>query len=235
LIIEFEATVALKQWNALTSIVRESEKFINSTAFNRLMDCIVTFEMPDEHRAIAIKVSPRRNSVLECWPNLVNQRMLEIIRRAGEVPPAVSDQLSAYYHFLFTFALAAAKSEDSARLPEVSQKWPGAYYDMAESVVDEFLHSAGDMSDPKPRSDGDVSPGDSLPAVSWPFDPFTEEQEYLYLAKCSFNQAMDFYSAEDDQACLQWAEKAIRLAGSVRSTEGEKLVSLFQKRLGGLF
>lgn len=235
MIIEFEATVALKQWSAISSVVRESEKFINSTVFNRLMDCIVTFEMPDAHRAIAIKAGSHRNSVQECWSNLANQIMLETIRRAGELPPAVSDQLSAYYHFLFAFALAAAKSEDSARLPEISQKWPDAYYEMAESVVDEFLQPAGNMSDPKPRSGGNMPSGDSLLAVSGPFDPSTEEQEYLYLAKCSFNQAMDFYSAENDQACLRWAQKAILLARTVRSTKGGELVSLFQKRLEGLF
>lgn len=235
MIIEFEATVALKRWSAITSVVRDSEKFINSTIFKRLMDCIVTFEMPDAHRAIAIKVSSHRKSVLECWSNLANQIMLEIIRRAEEVPPAVSEQLSAYYHFLFTFALSAAKSEDSARLPDISQNWPDAYHDMAESVVDDFLRSAGDMSDPERDIDDDVPPGDSLSAVSGPFDPSTEEQEYLYLAKCSFNQAMDFYSAENDQACLRWAKKAILLAGAVHSTEGEELVSLFQKRLEGLY
>jgi acyl-CoA thioesterase len=40
--------------------------------------------------------------------------MLEVLRRAREVPAAVSDQLAAYSHFLFTFALATARSEDSA-------------------------------------------------------------------------------------------------------------------------
>jgi hypothetical protein len=161
--------------------------------------------------------------------------MLEIIRRAGEVPPAVSDQLSTYSHFLFTFALAAAKSEVSARLPDISQKWPDAYYDMAESVIDEFLKSAGHTPDSKPYSNGDVPPGDSSPAISGPLESPTEEQEYLYLAKCSFNQAMDFYSADNDQACLRWAEKAILLAKSVRTPEGDELASVFRKRLGGLF
>lgn len=198
------------------------------------MDLIVTSEMPDAHRATTIKVCSHKMSVLECWSNLLNQTMLEVIHRAEEVPPAVSDRLSGYSHFLFMFALAAARSEDSARLSGISQTWPDAYYDMAESVVDEFLKSAGDTSDPKPDIDDDVPPGDSSPAVSGRLESPTEE-ECLYLAKCSFNQAMDFYSAENDEACLRWAEKAVLLAESVRTPEGEEQVSLFRKRLEGLF
>jgi hypothetical protein len=159
--------------------------------------------------------------------------MLEIIRKAGAVTPAISDHLPGYYHHLFTFALAAANSADSTQLPEASQKWPDAYHDMAESVIDEVLKSAGDVPDSKPDFNGELPPGESSPAFAGQLVYPIKGLECL--ATCSFNQAMDFYSVENDQACLRWAQKAILLAESMRTPEGERLVFLFQKRLKGLF
>jgi hypothetical protein len=50
----------------------------------------------------------------QCWKSFA----------AREVPLAVSGQLSADSHFLFTLALAAARSEDSAHLPDISAPRP---------------------------------------------------------------------------------------------------------------
>ncbi|OOQ88131.1 hypothetical protein PEBR_13978 [Penicillium brasilianum] len=144
--------------------------------------------------------------------------MVEIIRRAGPGIPIPFDNLPFYYHQLFTFALTAAKSDYSARLHDLSLQWPDAYYGMAESVIDEVLTKAAERSSPSGSAQ-----------YSYPVE------ELGYLATCSFNQALDFYSAENDQACLRWAQKAILLAEAIGTPESEDLVCLFQKRLKGLF
>lgn len=113
---------------------------------------------------------------------------------------------------------------------------------MAESVIDEVLTTARVRNLPDTETqphkvdiDGDITPGEpsstreSMQQVCYP----VEELEFL--ATCSFNQAMDFYSAENDQACLRWAQKAVLLAEAMCTADGENLVCLFQKRLGGLF
>jgi hypothetical protein len=144
--------------------------------------------------------------------------MVEILRRAGPGMPILFDNLPFYYRQLFTFALTAAKSDDSARLHDLSLQWPDAYYDMAEFVIDEVLTQAAERFSPSGSAQ-----------YSYPVE------ELGYLATCSFNQAMDFYSAENDQACLRWALKAILLAEAMRTPESEELVCLFQTRLKGLF
>lgn len=106
---------------------------------------------------------------------------------------------------------------------------------MAESVVDSVLKTARASelldTETQPRKsdiDGDMTPGESA-QVCYPVE------ELGYLATCSFNQAMDFYSAENDGACLRWAQKAILLAEAMRTPEGKNLVCVFEKRLEGLF
>jgi hypothetical protein len=166
--------------------------------------------------------------------NFLEQTILEIIRGAGTGIPIDLDYLSPYYHHLFTFALATAQSERTTQLPDLSQEWPHAYHDMAESVIDEVLKAASGVSDPyKECRDGDLPAGESsLPETDQLAYPISELR---YLATSSFNQAMDFYSAENDRACLRWARKAVLLAESMGTPEGEELVSLFQSRLKALF
>lgn len=144
--------------------------------------------------------------------------MVEIIRRPGPGIPIPFDNLPFYYHQLFTFALTAAKSDDSAHLHDLCLQWPDSYYGMAESVIDEVLTKAAERSSPSGSG-------------QYPYPV----KELGYLATCSFNQAMDFYSAENDQACLRWAQKAILLAEAIGTPESEDLVCLFQTRLKGLF
>lgn len=144
---------------------------------------------------------------------------MEIIRKAGLDMPIFFDNLPFYYHHLFTFALAAAKYDDSAKLPDICLHWPDAYHSMAESVIDEVLTKTAEQSSPPESGQQHLYP----------------VEELGYLATCSFNQAMDFYSAENDQACLRWAQRAILLAEAMRTPEGEELVGLFQTRLKGLF
>ncbi|KAJ5729437.1 uncharacterized protein N7483_003945 [Penicillium malachiteum] len=58
--------------------------------------------------------------------------------------------------------------------------------------------------------------------------------ELAYLARASFNQAMDFYSEEKDEDYKRWAEKAIKLAEKMENEDGANLVQLFKRRLEGL-
>ncbi|KAJ6014105.1 hypothetical protein N7540_008696 [Penicillium herquei] len=59
-------------------------------------------------------------------------------------------------------------------------------------------------------------------------------RELAYLARSSFNQAMDFYSEEKDEDYRRWAEKAIQLAERMEDEDGANLVQLFKRRLDGL-
>ena len=145
--------------------------------------------------------------------------MVEIMRRAGSDMPILLNNFPSYYHHLFTFALAAARPETPTQLLDLSLHWPGEYHEMADSVIDEVLTATAEQSLPSGSGQRRVYP----------------VEELGYLATSSFNQAMDFYSAENDQACLRWARKAILLAEAMRTPKGEELVCLFQTRLKGLF
>ncbi|KAJ5363432.1 uncharacterized protein N7496_009145 [Penicillium cataractarum] len=145
--------------------------------------------------------------------------MVEIMRRAGSDMPILLNNFPSYYHHLFTFALAAANPETPTQLLDLSLHWPGEYHEMADSVIDEVLTATAEQSLPSGSGQQRVYP----------------VEELGYLATSSFNQAMDFYSAENDQACLRWARKGILLAEAMRTPEGEELVCLFQTRLEGLF
>ncbi|KAI9792394.1 MAG: hypothetical protein M1816_002278 [Peltula sp. TS41687] len=48
----------------------------------------------------------------------------------------------------------------------------------------------------------------------------TDELEWL--ATTTFNRAVDFYCASDDQACKRWAEKALIIAGLIRENDGSR-------------
>ncbi|KAI9644262.1 Transcription factor [Ciborinia camelliae] len=57
-------------------------------------------------------------------------------------------------------------------------------------------------------------------------------QELDWLATKSFNYAIDLYSADQDEACKRWAEKAIRVAGYC--ADNGNLERLLRERVGGL-
>jgi hypothetical protein len=56
--------------------------------------------------------------------------------------------------------------------------------------------------------------------------------ELEWLTATSFNRAVDYYCASDDDNCRLWAEKALTLAGEM--DDGGVLRTLLQKQYSGL-
>jgi hypothetical protein len=57
-------------------------------------------------------------------------------------------------------------------------------------------------------------------------------EELEWLATSTFNRAVDFYCASQDENCKRWAEKALDLARTAR--DGGQLLELLESKYLGL-
>lgn len=60
------------------------------------------------------------------------------------------------------------------------------------------------------------------------------EDELHWLAATSFNRAVDFYLAKDDERSRRWAEKAVGVAGLMRDDMG-MLAGVLKEKMEGLW
>ncbi|EPS28282.1 hypothetical protein PDE_03228 [Penicillium oxalicum 114-2] len=226
---QFEAVIALKEWGAVPEILSKSEQYLDVPLFEYFMNCILQSAMP----------APLSASSLHSLLSIGRERVTTTMptRSYTEVLPTCLKNL-------YTFALAAARSSALPQfIEDVEAPTSSDYYWMAEYAVDEMLSLAAGKLDSEPRDRSQepnthpnmnelTSSASSRIANRRQLHPVKELE---YLATCTFNQAMYFYSAEDDEACLRWAEKAGQLAKLMGTSQGDYLMTLFEDRLGGLF
>ncbi|KAL8721519.1 MAG: hypothetical protein Q9225_001818 [Loekoesia sp. 1 TL-2023] len=89
---------------------------------------------------------------------------------------------------------------------------------MAENIIDQVLSIARNAKATK-----------SIGCIQKPAHYPAEELEWI--ATTTFNRAVDFYCASQDDACRRWAEKAISLA-ALGDDEGQLHQLLQNKYLG---
>ncbi|KAJ5666698.1 hypothetical protein N7462_011107 [Penicillium macrosclerotiorum] len=216
--IDFEAAVMLRQWDSLESIVRKNTYSMNMELLKHYLSCMFTPSVPPSHKMSTVK------SILYC-----------INERSNTISTEIQDLLPGYLRYIFALSLEAATDTDPVTFCDSSE----IYFEIAESVIDQVvvLASANAFLSTYPYHE---TPVESEPATGT--SPYSDcgqhaypPEELQYLAARSFNQAMDFYSAEQDEKCRSWAGIAMNFAGLMANAEGDSLTAQFRERMDRLF
>ncbi|KAI9826189.1 MAG: hypothetical protein M1819_007445 [Sarea resinae] len=219
---DFEAAVRLKAWDDLGSIVEECRE-CDLGVFGVLADVMLCSQAP----------TPSKNPVsrgfffagnLLTSPALISILQHIITATTQTHPHQNLPRLARWIRCLFQLTLPSAIA-------------------IAERALDQAVLLAQDSQTTRRLSNQPMGPSGADADADAENDKIYPATELEWLASTTFNRAIDFFCAADDEACRAWAEKALALAaalpeGDGRGQEGggggKSLYEIMQEKYMGL-
>ncbi|TQB74559.1 hypothetical protein MPDQ_004665 [Monascus purpureus] len=185
---DVEATVSLKQWSDIVSIIEEAREMeiVDDWLLSVFMDCILSSSsVPGEETLRIIEL------------------ILSILVPSANPNPSYKDQ-PRYIHSLFHLCISTPTEQTNHSKTK-----------LAESILFHALTLARQARNASTTitSTDTTSPTTTAAAATTTTgpDPYPDE-ELEWLATVTFNRAVDFYLTFAEEDCKRWAGRAIELA-----------------------